>query len=112
MKNHAKILLSALSLGLPLWAAGQPTRSEPAPTSPATPTSTPAPEQLNYISAFSDYQAYKDLKPGDWRAANDAVGKAATGHSGSGSGMGMTAQPSSTAPASAQTGHQMGGGQK
>lgn len=110
MKNHIKILLGVLSLGVPLWTAAQTTLSEPAAASSPAQASDPTRVELNYQSAFADYKPYQDIKPGDWRAANDAVSKAAGGHSGS--GMSMAAQPSSAAPASPHTGHKMGGGEK
>lgn len=97
MKNQVHILLSALSLGVPLWAAAQ------------TPPSAPAAE-LNYQSAFVDYKPYQDIKPGDWRAANDMVGRVSGGDSGH--GMSMTSQPKPAAPSTTQPGHRMGGTQK
>ena len=109
MKTHVTILLSALSLGVPLSAAAQPTRSDPAAVS--QPELAPAAtSELTYQSAFADYKPYQDLKLGDWRAANDAVGKGPGGHSGQ--GMGMNSQPVSTAPSDAHSGHHTGGTQK
>jgi hypothetical protein len=109
MKNHVTILLSAMSLAVPLSAAPQPTRSDPVATS--QPELAPvATSELNYQSAFADYKPYRDIKPGDWRAANDAVGKASGGHSGQ--GMGMNSQPVSAAPSNAHSGHHLGGTQK
>lgn len=109
MKNHVKILLCALSLGASLWAVAQTTQSESAVISPPVRTSAPA-QELNYQSAFADYKPYQDLKPGDWRAANDTVGKTAGDHSGRATG--MTSQHPPPAPPSAHTGHHMDGGQK
>jgi hypothetical protein len=108
MKTHVTILLSALSLGVPLSAAAQPTRSDTAAAS--QPALAPAAtSELNYQSAFSDYKPYQDLKLGDWRAANDAVGKASGSHSGQ---VGMNSQPVSVTPSNAHSGHHVGGTQK
>ena len=38
----------------------------------AAPSAT-ASSPLQYRSAFADYQAWRDIAPGDWRALNDAV---------------------------------------
>ena len=109
MKNRVTILLGALSLAVPLSAAPQPTRSDPAATS--QPELAPvATSELNYQSAFADYKPYQDIKPGDWRAANDSVVKASGGHSGQ--GMGMSSQPVPTAPSNAHSGHHAGGAQR
>ena len=109
MKNHVTILLGALSLTIPLSAAAQPTRCDPAATS--QPELAPvATSDLNYRSAFADYKPYQDIKPGDWRAANDAVGKASGGPSGR--GMDMNSPPVPAAPSNAHSGHRMGGAQK
>lgn len=106
MKNHLKILLSALSLGAPLLAAAQPAPREPAPArAPAPPPTTTV--ELNYQSAFTDYQSYQDIKPGNWRAVNDAVGKAALGHSDH--GMTTNSQQPSAASSNEHSGHKMGG---
>lgn len=61
-------LALAVSLGLPLVAHAQPR------VSPADPqASAPA---LRYRSAFVDYQAWQDVKPGDWRQLNAQVAPA------------------------------------
>lgn len=73
-------LAPALALCLPLLAAAQTGRTDPAdPKAPA-----PA---LRYTSAFADYKAAQDIKLGDWRAVNARVRDAAgqgSGHAGHG----------------------------
>lgn len=110
MKTPVKILLSALSLAVAILAAAQPTRRESAAASPPAPPSAAA--ELNYQSAFTDYQPYKDIEPGNWKAANDTVGKAPGGQSDqSDHGKSMNSQPA-PAPSSAHSGHPMGGARR
>lgn len=63
-------LAPALALCLPQLAlaqAGQPDPADPKSSAPA----------LRYQSAFSDYKPWLDIKPGNWREANDTVGSPA-----------------------------------
>jgi len=68
MHHRLYRLAAALALGLPLLAIAQG-RADPADrkTAPALP----------HHSAFSDYQAFRDIPLGDWRGLNDTVGRAA-----------------------------------
>jgi len=75
MKTHLKFFASAAALGIPMFAAAQA-------TSPASNDSIPASSSLRYESAFADYKPYSDIKTGDWKAMNNAVGNAGGGHTG------------------------------
>lgn len=106
-KLHAA-LAGALALGLPLLASAQARRADPTDARASSPV-------LRYESAFADYKPYQDLKPGDWRALNEAVGGAAGGHGGH--GMSMPAAPAASAPmptasAPAHGGHPQHGGKR
>ncbi|MBN8488513.1 MAG: hypothetical protein J0M20_12425 [Burkholderiales bacterium] len=64
MKNSVPREVATLLACLPMLAIGQaPQRTEPG--------ALPSP------SAFTTYQAYRDIAPGDWRGLNDTVGAAA-----------------------------------
>lgn len=63
MKKQSFWLVTAIALGLPLFAAAQANPADPAAPGPA----------LRYRSAFSDYKPWQELQPGDWRALNDSV---------------------------------------
>ena len=92
MKNHVKTLASALVLGIPLWVAAQATGGQAEPSTPS--------RELRYESAFADYRPYQDVKPGDWKAVNAAVGKPPTGHN-----MGMSAPQTLPPTGSGHGGH-------
>jgi hypothetical protein len=72
MHDHFHRLAPAVALCLPLLAAAQTSRSDPADAR------APAPA-LRYSSAFADYKPWQDIKTGDWRAVNDQVRDAASG---------------------------------
>lgn len=64
MKTSVTRWVAPLLACMPMLAIGQaPQRTEPG----ALPTP----------SAFTTYQAYRDIEPGDWRRLNDTVGTAA-----------------------------------
>lgn len=75
MNNLFLRLTPAAALCLPLLAAGQAGRADPAASK------APAPA-LRYQSAFSDYKPWQDAKPGDWRALNDGLRAQAAGGNG------------------------------
>jgi hypothetical protein len=85
MNNFLNRLAPAVALCVPLAALAQPATSDPGKGG------APAPP-LTYRSAFADYKPWQDTKPGDWKAMNDAVGKAG-GHS-----MSMPMGPGSAPP--------------
>ena len=60
-----------MALCLPLVATAQSGRADPADSRASAPA-------LRYRSAFADYTPWQDLKPGHWRALNDAVVPAAS----------------------------------
>lgn len=59
-----------MALCLPLLASAQGARLDPADPQAAAPA-------LRYRSAFADYKAWQDPRPGDWRTVNDTVRDAA-----------------------------------
>jgi hypothetical protein len=65
-QNHFARLAGAIALGLTSLVSAQPAISDPA-------QSRLAPSALRYDSAFSDYRAWQDTKPADWRRVNDAL---------------------------------------
>lgn len=85
MKNHLARLTAALSLGLPLLATAQAIRPDPSDAKAAAPP-------LRYNSSFADYKPWRDTKPGDWRALNDAL-------QGTGAGGGHAGHATPPAPA-------------
>jgi hypothetical protein len=86
----------------------------------AEPTPVAASAPPAYRSVFADYKPWQDLKPGNWRALNDALGSGEAGAMGAMHDMsGMHGPPSSapaaSAPASAasaaaHSAHHMQGG--
>lgn len=86
-------LAPAAVLCLPLLALAQAGRSDPADAK------APAPA-LRYPSAFADYRPWQDVKPGDWRALNDAL--ADTGAGGGHAGHAMPPAPAAPAPKASQ----------
>jgi len=82
MKFPLARLVQLAALCLPPLASAQP--AQPARPDPADPKA-PAPA-LRHASAFADYKPWTDLKPGDWRSANDSLRDAAAkgGHAGHG----------------------------
>lgn len=98
MNNFFSRLASAVALCLPLLALAQAGRSDPADSK------SPAPA-LRYQSAFADYKAWQDIKPGDWRAVNDNVRD--------GAAPALAPAAKASAPAMpAHGGHQMHGGKQ
>ena len=96
MKSSILWVAPAAALAVPLLAQAQSGRAEPTATKP------PA-AQLRCQSAFADYKAWQDIKPGDWRSLNDNVRDAASagaGHAGH-----TTAAPPPKASAPAVPGH-------
>lgn len=59
-----------VALCLPLGAGAQARGADPADARASG-------QALRYRSAFADYTPWQDLKPGDWRAANENVRDAA-----------------------------------
>ena len=104
-------LAPAVALCLPLLALAQADRADPSTNLKAA---SPA---LGYQSAFSDYKAWQDVLPGDWRGANDNV-RDTTARSGGPAVPGPTAPAASGPPLKAASapvapghdGHQMHGG--
>jgi hypothetical protein len=88
MNNLFHWLVPAAVLCAPMLAYAQGGRADPADTK----TSAPA---LRYHSAFADYKAWQDTKPGDWRALNDSLN--AQGGSGHGSHAGHSGHAMPTA---------------
>jgi len=84
--NNTCWLVTAL-LGMPLAALAQPDPADPAAPTPPT----------RYQSSFADYKPWQDLKSGDWRAMNNALGTAAAGH---GSHSGQAAAPAAAVQSS------------
>ena len=88
----------AVMLCLPLAALAQ-TGAEPAAGGASAP-------QLHYRSAFADYRAWRDIKPGDWRALSDSV--RVMGSMSSSAAAVSPAFPAASAPSMpGHTGHQM-----
>lgn len=89
--------LLAAFLVMPLPALARPDAADPVAPAPA----------IRYSSAFADYKAWRDLKPGDWRAMNDALGTAAADHGSHGSqGAAAAAAVQAAVPARASSGPQ------
>src|SRR5882757_1962134 len=110
MKKTTLWVAAAMALCLPVVTQAQ---ADPADgKSPAA--------ALRYESAFSDYQPWKAVSAGDWRAANQAVGAGtpAGAHSGHGSPAATPAsapaaqKPAAATSAPAHEGHTMPGGRK
>ncbi len=111
MKTKTSWLVTAL-LALPVAAFAQTDPANPAVSAP----------ELRYQSAFSDYKPWQDLKPGNWRALNDALGSTpVSGHGGHGAApvAASAAGPAPVRPASVQPlpaagqdSHHMHGGHK
>ena len=96
MNDLIRRLAPVVALCLPFSALAQATRPDPADPKTAAPA-------LRYPSAFSDYRPWQDVKPGDWRALNDALrAQASGGGAHAGHAMPMAMPPAAPAvPASA-----------
>lgn len=66
MKKNLLLLIGALTLAAPALGLAQDAGNNAQSPAPA----------LRYESAFAGYKAYEELAPADWRALNDAVGRA------------------------------------
>ena len=99
--NNFRWIAPAVALCIPPAALAQPANANPGKPGAAAP-------DLQYRSAFADYQPWQDTKPGDWKAMNDAVGKPG-GHSmGMPMGAASAPAPSASKPAMPDhSGHQM-----
>ena len=64
MNTSLSFMAGALALGLPLLVGAQGLAAADAKAPDAS---------LRYQSAFADYQPYRDVQPGDWKALNDTV---------------------------------------
>ena len=86
----------AIAFAMPQLASAQKASSAEGPAA------TKAAAQLNFKSAFSDYNAYEDMPVADWRQVNDAVRQAATRNDGHvGSDAAKSSGPASPAPGGA-----------
>jgi hypothetical protein len=113
MKMQTSWLMTAIAVGLPLGAMAQASPADPASAAPS----------LRYQSVFSDYKAWQDIQPGNWRAINDSLRGTPGGHAAYGTapaGAPAPTRPASSAPAAGQQapaqpghgGHHMHGGQE
>jgi hypothetical protein len=94
--------------------------SQAAPAASAAPTTVSG--LPTYESAFSDYKPWQDLKPGNWRALNDALVAGAPGQGGLGTAAAATTAgqatnsaqpaPAQKAPGAGHDAHHMHGGRK
>jgi hypothetical protein len=66
-QSLSRLAAAVALLGLQLQA---PVHGRTEPADPRAP-------ELAHSSAFTDYKAYHDIAPGDWRRLNDTVGRAA-----------------------------------
>ena len=108
MNNLLRWLAPAMALCLPLATLAQPATLDPGKPDTTAP-------RLRYRSACADYKLWQDIKPGDGKAMNDAVGK--SGGRFLGMPLGAASAPAPTASNPAMTdhsGHQvpMQGGKK
>lgn len=93
MHNFFQRLAPAVALCLPLLAAAQAPRNDASSVDAAAPP-------LRYQSAFGDYKPWQDIKPSDWRSANDTVRDASKGgHAGHTMGAPAAQTGAASAPA-------------
>jgi hypothetical protein len=107
MNNPLHWLVPAAALCSPLLALAQSGRANPADAKASAPA-------LRYPSAFADYKAWQDAKPGDWRALNanlnaQASGRAHAGHATPAAAAAPAATASRPAMPSHGAHHQHGG---
>lgn len=89
MKKKSSWLVTAACLALPLAAVAQADTAGPRPPGPAP----------KYESAFADYKPWQDVRPGNWRALNDAVRGTPAGHADDGAAPKDATAPAPASPA-------------
>ena len=84
MRPNKTFIAALLAVAAPIWWASHANSQAMAPAKPAAPVkpsrldpadaAAPVPA-ATYRSAFSDFRPIGEYKVGDWRAANDEVGR-------------------------------------